>query len=138
MGLTAHHRAQLKYCHPLALDEIAASYPETNFVMCHFGNPFFESSAAVLSKNPNVSADLSGFLDGRVDLDKYFDEQSGYVFLLKTWLTASCAWERIMYGTDWPIVNLAEYIDFVSRIVPEKHYEKVFFENANRIYSLGL
>ena len=33
MGLTAHPRAYLKYCHPLALDEAAADHPDTRFVM---------------------------------------------------------------------------------------------------------
>lgn len=59
MGLTAHPRAHLKYCHPLALDEVAADHPETQFVMCHFGNPFLEAAAAVVEKNANVAADRS-------------------------------------------------------------------------------
>ena len=64
MGLTAFSRAHLKYCHPLALDEVAADHPDTQFVMCHFGNPFLEAAAAVVEKNPNVAADLSGLLEG--------------------------------------------------------------------------
>ena len=44
----------------------------------------------------------------------------------------------MLYGTDWPIVNLGEYIGYIQRIVPERHWEKVFFHNANRIYRLGL
>ena len=137
-GLTAHPRALLKNCHPLLLDEIAAEHPRTRFVMCHFGNPFFESSAAVLDKNHNVCADLSGLLEGRFDAEDYLAEQSGYVFLLKAWLAASDAWDRIMFGTDWPIINYGEYIDLMRRILPEKRHEAVFFENANRIYGLGL
>ena len=43
-----------------------------------------------------------------------------------------------MYGTDWPIVNLGEYIRFIQGIVPEEHWERVFFANASRIYGLGL
>ncbi|MBS6292334.1 MAG: hypothetical protein KH446_11625 [Oscillibacter sp.] len=39
---------------------------------------------------------------------------------------------------DWPIVNLGEYIGFIRRLVPETHWEPVFFDNANRIYGLGL
>lgn len=78
MGLTAFSRAHLKYCHPLALDEVAADHPKTRFVMCHFGNPFLESAAAVVEKNPNVATDLSGLLEGRVDLDEYFRVQAGY------------------------------------------------------------
>ena len=136
MGLTARTRAHMKYCHPLALDEVAADHPRTRFVMCHFGNPFFESAAAVLVKNPNVAADISGFLDGRTDLDQYFDEQAGYVFLLKTWLTACNSWDRLMFGSDFPIVNLGEYIEFVQRIVPEQYWRQVFYRNANWIYGL--
>ena len=131
-------RAHLKYCHPLALDEVAADHRRTRFVMCHFGNPFLDAAAAVVEKDPNVSADLSGLLEGRVDLDAYFREQAGYAGLLTTWLTAIGRWDDLMYGTDWPIVNLEEYIRFIQRLVPEKHWEKVFFSNANRIYGLGL
>ncbi len=138
MGLTAFPGAYLKYCHPLALDEAAADHPETQFVMCHFGNPFLESAAAVVEKNPNVAADLSGLLEGRVDLPAYFQEQSGYVAALKTWLTAIERWEDLMFGTDWPIVNLGEYVAFIRALVPERHWERVFFQNANRIYGLGL
>ncbi|RKI69893.1 amidohydrolase [bacterium 1xD42-67] len=138
MGLTSMARAHLKYCHPLALDEVAADHRRTRFVMCHFGNPFLDAAAAVVEKDPNVSADLSGLLEGRVDLDAYFREQAGYAGLLTTWLTAIGRWDDLMYGTDWPIVNLEEYIRFIQRLVPEKHWEKVFFSNANRIYGLGL
>lgn len=138
MGLTAFSRAHLKYCHPLTLDETAADHPRTRFVMCHFGNPFLECAAAVVEKNPNVAADLSGLLEGRVGLDRYFQEQAGYAGLLTAWLTAIGQWDDILYGTDWPIVNLEEYIRFIRRLVPEQHWEKVFFQNANRIYGLGL
>ena len=138
MGLTASSGAHLRYAHPLVLDETAADHPGTRFVMCHFGNPFFDAAAAVVEKNPNVAADLSGFLEGRVDIEAYFRAQAGYADLLRTWLTAINCWDKILYGTDWPIVNLAEYIQFIQRIVPEEYWEKVFFHNANRIYGLGL
>lgn len=138
MGLTAHARAHLKYCHPMALDEVAADHPETNFVMCHFGNPFLETAAAVVEKNPNVSADLSGLIEGRVDFEQYFKDYAEYVFLLKAWISSTNCWDKFMYGTDWPLVNMGEYIRFIKEIIPERHWDKVFFDNANRIYRLGL
>ena len=138
MGLTSMPQAHLKYSHPLALDEVAADHPDTRFVMCHFGNPFFDAATAVLAKNPNVFTDLSGFWEGRVDLERYCREQAGYVFLLKSWLAAVNRWDSLMFGTDWPIVNLGEYIAFIQRLIPEEHWENVFFHNANRIYGLGL
>ena len=138
MGLTAYSRAYLKYSHPLALDEAAADHRRTQFVMCHFGNPFLQEAAAVLEKNRNVSTDLSGLLEGRVDLDVYFRERAGYAELLRTWLNYLGCWDRVMYGTDWPIVNLGDYIRYVQHVVPQEHWEAVFFDNANRIYHLGL
>ncbi len=138
MGLTAGPGAHLKYCHPLALDEAAADHPGTRFVMCHFGNPFLDAAAAVLEKNPNVSADVSGLLEGRTDLARYYREQAGYVSLLKTWLRAADRWDDILFGTDWPLVNLGEYIAFVQELVPENCWERVFFQNADRVYGLGL
>lgn len=138
MGLTNGSRAHLKYSHPLILDEVAADHRKTRFVMCHFGNPFLEAAAAVLEKNPNVATDLSGLLEGRVDLNAYFQERAGYVGLLQTWLNYIGCWDRVMYGTDWPIVNLGEYIQYIARIVPERHHPAVFFDNANEIYRLGL
>lgn len=138
MGLTSQPQAHLKYCHPLELDQVAADHGDTRFVMCHFGNPFLETATAVLAKNPNVSADVSGLLEGPLDLRQYMREQTGYVFLLRTWLAASNCWDRILFGTDWPIVNLGDYIRFIQQLVPEKHWDAVFFENANRVYGLGL
>jgi len=138
MGLTANARSHLKYCHPMELDEVAADHPDTNFVMCHFGNPFLEAAAAVVEKNPNVSTDLSGLIVARIDLAQYLEEFSGYVGLLKTWTNAIESWDKIMYGTDWPLANMGEYIGLVKEIVPERYWEKVFFDNANRIYHLGL
>ena len=77
-------------------------------------------------------------LEGRLNIDEYMKEQAGYVGALKTWMYAVNNWDKFMFGTDWPIVNLGEYIEFFKRIVPEKNWDEVFFENANRVYHLGL
>lgn len=138
MGLTAHPRAHLKYSHPLALDEAAADFPRTRFVMCHFGNPFLADAAAVLEKNPNVCADLSGLLDGPVALDAYFARQRAYVDQLRGWMEYVEDWSRFLFGTDFPGVDVTNYVEFIRRLVPEEHHHAVFFDNANRVYQLGL
>lgn len=136
-GATAGSNALLKYSHPLTLDEAAVRHPYTQFIMCHFGNPWLNDAAAVAGKNSNVAVDLSGLLEGAPDLGTLFAEQAGYLSLLRTWLSY-LGFGRVMFGTDWPLVNLDCYRDFILRIVPEAHYEEVFFSNANRIYKLGL
>ncbi len=138
-GATANAGSHLKYCHPLIVDEVAADFPQTTFVLCHYGNPWVLDAAAVLDKNPNVCADLSGILDGgRHDIDAFERENGGYMDYLRTWIAYPGAFDRIMYGTDWPLVNMGDYIEFVSRLVPERYWDDVFYNNARRIYSLDI
>lgn len=133
-GETAGPNALLKYSHPLTLDEAAVRHPKVQFVMCHFGNPWLNDAAAVLSKNPNVAADLSGLLEGRVQVPAFLEDKKGYVDALRTWL-GYIDYRKVMFGTDWPLVNLKEYIEFIAAVIPEKHQEQVFYRNAAEIYN---
>jgi predicted TIM-barrel fold metal-dependent hydrolase len=138
MGQTAMSRARLKYAHPLLLDEVATEHPNVQFVMCHFGNPFLPDAAAVAEKNPNVAVDLSGLLEGYTDLERYQQEQAGYLWMLKGWIAYVNDWSKFMFGTDFPAVNLQNYANFGKLLIPQEHWEEFFFHNANRIYQLGL
>ena len=85
-----------------------------------------------------MCADLSGLLEGVTDLGRYFDEQSEYVRQLRGWISYVDDWGRFLFGTDFPAVNVPNYVEFVRRLVPEAHRQAVFFDNANRVYQLGL
>ncbi len=135
-GETAGRHNLLKYCHPLTLDQVAGEHPNVEFVMCHWGNPWVVDAAAVLCKHPNISTDLSGLLEGFTDMDRYFQEQSGYIAHLSTWLYYMQCWDRVMYGTDFPLANMEQYIEFTAHLIPPQHHEAVFAENARRIYHL--
>lgn len=138
-GLTATSNALLKYSHPLTLDEAAVRYPAVQFVMCHIGNPWLIDAVSVIAKNSNVAADLSGILEGRIaSMPAFFKGKQGYIDFIKTWLEYLGDYDRLLYGTDWPLANISNYLEFTAHIIPERHYDKVFFENANRIYKLGL
>ena len=136
-GATASSNALLKYSHPLEMDEIAVRFPKVRFVMCHMGNPWLQDAGAVLEKNPNVTADLSGLLVGKLPLE-FYEEHNTYLTFLRTWIEYVDDYSCFMYGTDWPLVSIPAYIDFIARVVPEKYHEMIYFENANRIYQLGL
>lgn len=138
-GLTATSNALLKYSHPMVLDEAAVKYPDVQFIMCHVGNPWLVDAIAVIGKNGNVAADLSGILEGRIEsMSDFLREKQSYVQFLKTWLEYLDCYDCLLYGTDWPLANITNYIDFVTYLIPDKHHEKVFFANANRVYKLGL
>jgi predicted TIM-barrel fold metal-dependent hydrolase len=135
-GITARADTLLKYSHPMQLDDVAVAFPEVQFVMCHFGNPWLNEAAAVLEKNENVYADLSGLLVGKLDMEEYLQTQRGYVEQLRTWIAYVDNYEKFMYGTDWPLANIGDYIRLTSHIIPEKHHEKVFYDNARRVFKI--
>jgi hypothetical protein len=134
-GETAGSKAILKYSHPLTVDEAAALHPDVQFVMCHFGNPWLNDAAAVMSKNSNVATDLSGLLEGVLKVDELFQNKSGYLGMLRGWLEYF-DYRDVMFGTDWPLVNLENYLEFIWKLVPERYWEQVFYKNACRIYGL--
>ena len=136
MGQTAGSNALLKYSHPLTLDEVAVSHPGVQFVMCHMGNPWLMDAAAVIEKNENVVTDLSGLLEGKLDVAGFLEEQSGYLGVLKTWIAYISDYSKFLFGTDWPLANYEDYIGVTKKIIPEKHWDAVFSGNAERIYSL--
>ena len=137
-GQTQEGEGKLKYCHPMQLDDVATDHPHVQFMMCHFGNPFLADAAAVLEKNSNMMADLSGILGGIEDLDRYFYEKRYYVQMLQGWLEYGDYWDRLVFGTDFPGVNMSNYLDFIDRLIPDKYKQGVMFDNANRFYQLGL
>ncbi|MCI6100694.1 MAG: amidohydrolase [Selenomonas sp.] len=138
-GLTASEDAYLKYSHPSVMDEAATKFRDVQFVMCHFGEPWYTDAAAVLEKNPNVVADLSGILEGKIaDFPAFYRKQKYYIEQLKGWISYLDSYDRFMFGTDWPLANLTDYITFTKDIIPEKHWDAVFYENAVRIYQLNV
>ena len=85
-----------------------------------------------------MCADLSGLLEGPVDLDAYFVRQRAYVDQLRGWMEYVEDWDKFLFGTDHPAVDVANYVEFIRRLVPEEHHQAVFFQNADRVYRLGL
>ena len=138
-GLTATANALLKYSHPLTLDEAAVRHPDVQFVMCHIGNPFLQDAIAVLEKNRNVAVDLSGLLEGKIhDMNGFLKAKEGYISMLRDWLCYLNRYDSVLFGTDWPLANLGDYVAFVKAFIPEQYWQAVFFDNANRFYRLGL
>ena len=136
-GLTAMSNALLKYAHPLTLDEAAAKFPAVNFVMCHLGEPWFCDAVSVLEKNPNVFADLSGILEGKLpNVAEFLNKKKFFVEQLKGRLEYLDDYEKLMFGTDWPLANLSDYIEFTKAIIPQSEWKKVFHDNAEKIYNL--
>lgn len=133
-GDTASSTGRLRFAHPLAIDEVAVDYPMLRLVICHFGSPWMADAAEVIAKNPNVYTDLSGLAVGRPDTAEFRAHFSHYVANLSGWLAFADRWDRVLFGTDWPLVSLAHYIELIGSCVPAEHWDRVFYQNALEAY----
>jgi predicted TIM-barrel fold metal-dependent hydrolase len=133
-GDTYSDRGLLKYSHPLTVDELAVRHRELTFVICHLGDPWVMDGAEVVYKNPNVFADLSGVLVGGRE---HFARRMGEPLLMEHFrrpLVYADCYDKMLYGSDWPLTPIGVYIDFVRRLVPEKYHEQVFYRNALEVF----
>jgi len=53
-------------------------------------------------------------------------------------LTMVNMYDRVLYGTDYPILPNAPYRTFVEAVIPKEHHEKVFRTNAEELFGLKL
>ena len=133
-GDTAGTRGHVKYAHPLTVDEVAVDFPKTRFVLAHYGNPWIVDATEVAAKNENVSIDLSGLAAGTIDAAVFLKQFRGYLEHMRVWMDYLGDWSRFLYGSDYPLVNIGEYIKVIRAIVPEEHHEAVFCNNALRVF----
>ncbi|MFO0876431.1 MAG: amidohydrolase family protein [Gemmataceae bacterium] len=138
-GDTYSTKAKLRYAHPLGVDEVAVDYPETRFVLAHFGNPWLMDAAEVLYKNANVYADLSAVLIGDAEAFATMKKEGVLERAVKRVQEAiefSEAPGKFMFATDWPLAPWATYRDFVRQLFPEKHHAAVFGGTAKTLFNL--
>ena len=133
-GELSGHGGLLKYAHPLTVDEAAVRFPRVRFVMAHYGNPWIVDATATAAKNENVFIDLSGLAAGNFTCGWFCEKYFAHLDYIRHWLTYLDGWDKVMYGSDWPLVNIPSYIEVVRTLVPEEHREKVFFGNALRVF----
>ncbi|ETT63795.1 hypothetical protein C173_21887 [Paenibacillus sp. FSL R7-277] len=133
-GLTYVDQGLLKYSHPLSMEETFLKHREITFMLCHLGDPWVMDTAALLEKNPNLYTDLSGWIVGdQAKVDRLLTEQT-YTDHFRRALVFAEKYDRLVFGTDWPLVPLDAYITFVKHLVPEAYHEDVFYNNALRVF----
>ena len=133
-GETANHHGRLRYSHPLTVDEAACRHTDVRFVICHMGNPWIVDAFEVASKNENVFMDFSGLWEHRLTPERE-QEIEDFQRYVRMWLNYHGIWDKIMYGSDWPLVNIPDNIRNLGKIVPEEHWGEFYYDNALRVYS---
>jgi predicted TIM-barrel fold metal-dependent hydrolase len=128
--------------------------PNVNFILDHCGNPNLRSDAGEeeferwrerlqeIASFPNVVCKISGIV---VNADLTGPTRWSAEALRPTveHVIASFGWDRVMFGSDWPVCTLAasfkqwvEALSLLTQDAAEENRRKLFYENATRVYRL--
>ncbi|WP_411350091.1 amidohydrolase family protein [Paenibacillus sp. WLX2291] len=133
-GLTYADQGLLTYSHPLSMEETFLKHRDITFMLCHLGDPWVMDAAAMLEKNPNLYADLSGWIVGdHAKVQRLMGEPT-YVDHFRRALVFAEKYDRVLFGTDWPLVPLDAWIEFIKNLIPESHWDDVFYNNALKVF----
>ena len=136
-GDTYSTRAKLKYSDPLTIDEVAVDHPKVRFVIAHAGNPWIESAAEVAYKNPNVWLEGSAFLIGDLSKLRPGQVETNLVRPVRGIFGFLEDPAKLMFGTDWPLVSMPQYVAAFKQAIPPAHWQAVFHDNAARVFKLS-
>ncbi|MBS1790329.1 MAG: amidohydrolase [Acidobacteria bacterium] len=131
---------------PVAIQLVKAC-PNVNFVLDHCGNPDIKNQnydawrerIGEMADLPNVACKVSGIVvNTNVENWAAEDLRPAVEHVI-----ASFGWDRVMFGSDWPVCTLAatyrQWFDALNLLVEDASDEnkrKLFKENAERIYRL--
>jgi predicted TIM-barrel fold metal-dependent hydrolase len=126
-GMPGGAGIKLGTCRPIPyIDDIAADFPDTNFILAHPSWPWQDEALAMAVHKPNVFIDLSGWSP------KYFSES-----LVR--YSNSLLQDKVMFGTDYPLITPERWLsDFAKAPFKDPVRPKILFETANRLLKLGL
>jgi predicted TIM-barrel fold metal-dependent hydrolase len=135
-GDTYSKGAKVRYAHPLLVDDVAVDFPDTKFIMAHAGNPWFTDAAQVLYKNDNVFADISGLTLGQfsVEFERFMRNR------LRDMISyLGEPGRQLRYGSDWPLVRMAPYVDFLESLeLDPEQKEHVAWRTAARLFKIDI
>jgi uncharacterized protein len=123
-GLRGGGGVRLKYANPMALDDVAADFPDLPIVIAHPSFPWQDEALAVATHKPNVYIDLSGWSP------KYFPP------LLVRYANTLLR-DKVLFGSDYPLLTPDRWLaDFDGLDMKPEVRPLVLKENAVRLLGL--
>ena len=132
---------------PLAMRLVRAC-PDTQFILDHCGNPdltnadlsVWRAAITELARFPNLTCKVSGIVVNTKPEGWTTNDLRPTV----EHLIENFGWERLMFGSDWPVCTAAatfsQWVDALIEITKsagEENQKKLFQTNAERIYRLS-
>jgi predicted TIM-barrel fold metal-dependent hydrolase len=123
-GLPGGLGSRISDAHPMAVDNLAADFPDLTIIAAHPGWPWVDEMTAVALHKGNVFWELSGWAP------KYFPEQ------LKKDIRSRLR-DKIMFGSDYPSLPFERiFREWEELGYGDEILERVFHANATRVLGL--
>jgi predicted TIM-barrel fold metal-dependent hydrolase len=123
-GMPGGGGVRLKFSNPMALDDVAADFPELDMILAHPSFPWQEEALAVAVHKPNVYIDLSGWSP------KYFPE-----ILVR--YTNTLLKHKMLFGSDFPLIKPDRWLaDFERLPIKDEVRPLVLKQNAAKLLGL--
>ena len=124
-GLPGGAGIRLRYANPMALDDVAADFPDLRIVIAHPSFPWQDEALAVATHKPNVYIDLSGWSP------KYFPP------LLVRYANTLLR-DKVLFGSDFPLLTPDRWLtDFDALDIKPDVRPQILKENAVRLLGLS-
>ncbi len=132
---------------PVAI-RLVKECPNVNFILDHCGNPDIKNRnydtwrerISEIADLPNIVIKVSGIVVN-TDVENWTVEDLRPAV---EHVIASFGWDRVMFGSDWPVCTLAasyrqwfDALNFLVKDAGEENKRKLFKENAERVYRLS-
>lgn len=123
-GLPGGLGSRLRHAHPLAIDDLAATFPNLTIIAAHPGWPWVDDMTAVALHKANVFWEVSGWAP------KYFPDS------LKRDIRGRLR-DKVMFGSDYPSMPYDRiFREWEELGYAEEIMEGVFHKNAERVLRL--
>ena len=106
---------------PIYIDNLAIKYPNVNFIIAHFGWPWYEEALAVAYHKGNVFIDISGWSPKYIPqiVIKYMD---------------SLLQDKFLFGSDYPMLKPSRILNELKTLnLKNETLNKILYENAKKI-----
>lgn len=111
-----------EYAHPSRLGNLARRFPEAKLIMGHMGEEAWLEGIYVAKEHKNIYLDNTG---------------SPPLWLVIQTAIQECSDERIVWGSDSPIYNIAAELAKVTHAqIPEESKEKILSGNIRRLLKI--
>jgi len=136
-GMRLPETAYLEYAQPLAIDEIARSFPSLKIIISHMGFPWVEQTISLLAKHFHIYADVAGL------------SKSPWLAYRSLVLAYECrVIEKLFFASDFPndtVKNAVEALfnlnkitlDSVLPAVPREHLRGIVERDTPKILGLS-